>query len=115
MDTQHSSVFTSNTNSSNPIPKEDKILEREITTVIRDVLSDLKINLKLQKAQVKKNIRDMGIANKQEILNHTHKHLQNILTEAKEQIRISIEKMESKEESVVVPIQEDTENKQGNE
>lgn len=115
VDTQHSSVFTSSTNSSNPIPKEDKVLEREITTVIRDVLSDLKINLKLQKAQVKKNIRDMGIANKQEILNHTHERLQNILTEAKEQIRVSIEKMESKEESVVVPIEEDTENKQVNE
>ncbi|MGA4464158.1 hypothetical protein ACPA2L_15855 [Bacillus bombysepticus] len=115
MDTQHSSVFTSNTTSSNSIPKEDKVLEREITTVIRDVLSDLKTNFKLQKAQVKKNVRDMGIANKQEILNHTHERLQNILTDAKEQIRVSIEKMGSKEESVVVPIEEDTENKQVNE
>ena len=118
MDTQHSSVFTSSTNSSDSIPKEDKALERELTTIIREVLSDLKTNFKLQKVQVKKNVREMGIANKQEILKYTHERLESILTDAKQQIQVSMDKlktMENKEESVVVPIEEEQENNQENE
>lgn len=118
MDTQQSNVFTSSTNSSDSIPKEDKALEREITTIIRNVLSDLKTNFKLQKVQVKKNVRDMGIANKQEILKYTHERLQNILTDAKQQIQLSMDKIgttENKEESVVVPIEEEKEKNQENE
>ncbi|WP_324648342.1 MULTISPECIES: hypothetical protein [Bacillaceae] len=118
MDTQHSSVFTSSTNSSDSIPKEDKVLEREIITIIRDVLSDLKTNFKLQKVQVKKNVRDMGIANKQEILKYTHERLQSILTDAKQQIQVSMDKIGTtgnKEESVVVPIEEEKEKNQENE
>lgn len=52
----------------------------------------------------------MGIANKK-----THERLQRILTDAKGQIRLSMEKIESKEESVVIPIEEDTDKKQENE
>ncbi|WOA55330.1 hypothetical protein [Bacillus mycoides] len=118
MDTQHSNVFTSSTNSSDSIPKEDKALERELTTMIREVLSDLKTNFKLQKVQVKKNVREMGIANKQEILKYTHERLESILTDAKQQIQVSMDKlktMENKEESVVVPIEEEQEYNQENE
>ncbi|MGW5951438.1 hypothetical protein [Bacillus mycoides] len=113
VDKQHSSVFTSSTTSSDPIPKEDKVLEKETTSVIRDVLNDLKINLKLQKLQVKKDVRNMGAANKQEILKNTQERLQSILTDAKEQIRTRIEKIQ-KEEAVVVPIEEETEKEQDN-
>ncbi|MBK5471453.1 hypothetical protein JFU54_13070 [Bacillus sp. TH19] len=114
MDKQHSSVFTSSTTSSDPIPKEDKVLEKETTSVIRDVLNDLKINLKLQKLQVKKDVRNMGAANKQEILKNTQERLQSILADAKEQIRTRIEKIQNEEEAVVVPIEEETEKEQDN-
>ncbi|MFE9078662.1 hypothetical protein [Bacillus mobilis] len=114
MDKQHSSTFTSSTTSSEPIQKEDKILEKEITSVIRDVLNELKINLKLQKPQVKKDVRNMGAANKQEILKNTQERLQSILTNAQEQIRTGIEKIQNEEEAVVVPIEEKTEKEQEN-
>ncbi|MGE6343741.1 hypothetical protein ACQKDW_01400 [Bacillus mycoides] len=114
MDKQHSSVFTSSTTSSEPIPKEDKVLEKEITSVIRDVLNDLKINLKSQKLQVKKDVRNAGAANKQEILKNTQERLQSILTDTKEQIRTRIEKIQNEEEAVIVPIEEETEKEQDN-
>ncbi|MCP1125938.1 hypothetical protein NKR74_21955 [Bacillus sp. 3103sda1] len=110
--TQHSSVFTSSTNPpSNPLSKEAKKLEKEISTLIKDVLGDLKMSLKLQKSQMKRNIRNMDIANKQEILQQTEEGLQAILMDIKDQIRMDIEQMEKKEDAISVSIEADAEKK----
>lgn len=110
--TQHSSVFTSSTNpSSDPRSKEAKKLEKEISTLIKDVLGDLKMSLKLQKSQMKRNIRNMDIANKQEILQQTEEGLQAILMDIKDQIRMDIEQMEKKEDAISVSIEADAEKK----
>ncbi|MGM1361109.1 DNA strand exchange inhibitor protein [Bacillus cereus group sp. BceL297] len=115
MEKDQANVYTShvtNTTSESSLPKKDKQFELEITNLIRAVLNDVKIKFKMQKVQVKQDVREKGISKKQEILQQTENRLQTILSQAKETIQQGIQRIQiqpEKEDAVVVEIAESNE------
>lgn len=115
MEKDQANVYTShvtNTTSESSLPKKDKQFELEITQLIRNVVNDVKLQFKMQKVQVKQDVREKGIEKKQEILQQTENRLQTILSQAKETIAQGIQHIQTqpeKEDAVVVEIAESNE------
>ncbi|GAB6455471.1 hypothetical protein bcgnr5378_66850 [Bacillus cereus] len=115
MEKDQANVYTShvtNTNSTSSLPKKDKQFEQELTQLIRSVLNDVKVQFKMQKVQVKQDVREQGIEKKQGILQQTENRLQTILSQAKETIEQGIQRIQTqpeKEDAVVVEIAESNE------